>query len=311
MTNKHHYQVFGLHVVSDILLPELIAAVDPLAEPQVSITLYRVPDFIADPVLNTEACQAAKGQFLLRVPGVAGYYVAGGEKIIVEPAQQAREHSVRLFLLGTSFGALLMQRGILPLHGSAVLANGRAVVFTGVSGAGKSSLLAAFRKKGYPFLTDDVVAVSVDPDGIAWISPSYPQQKLWRDSTKAIGVETVSLTPFYTVEDHEKFAVPAPQGFWQLPVPLDAVYEIQVGSHREVALQALHGADKLAVLLSHTYRPWLIDGLGLKEAHFKLCAAAADKVAVSQLTRPAEIFSLDEQVRRIEQDLEHLGLVRT
>ena len=106
---------------------------------------------------------------------------------------------MRLFLLGTSFGALLMQRGILPLHGSAMVVNGRGVVFTGMSGAGKSSLLAAFRKKGYPFLTDDVVAVTVDTAGTAWIHPSYPQQKLWRDSTKAVGVDTDSLTPFYTV----------------------------------------------------------------------------------------------------------------
>ncbi|MFX4263227.1 hypothetical protein ACOBQJ_13650 [Pelotomaculum propionicicum] len=309
MTDKHHYQVFGLHVESDILLPELVGDNDPPAEPQVSIVLGKVPGSVAGPILNSDACQAAVGQFLLRVPEVAGYYVAGGGRIVVEPAGQAGEYPVRLFLLGTSFGALLMQRGVLPLHGSTVVVNGHAVVFTGVSGAGKSSLLAAFRKKGYLYLTDDVVAVTVDPDGAAWVSPSYPQQKLWRDSTRAVGVDTVSLTPFYTGADHEKYAVPAPQGFWQSPAPLSAVYEIEAGSHPEVGLRELRGVDKLAVLLSHTYRPWLVDGLGLKEAHFKLCAAAAEQAAVSLLTRPADVFSLDEQVRLVEQDLARLGLL--
>lgn len=310
MTNKHHYQVFGLHVVSDILLPELMKAIDPLAEPQVSIHLDKVPAAIADPILKTDAYQVAKGKFLFLVPGVASYYVASGNSIVVEPDDQAPEYSVRLFLLGTSFGALLLQRGILPLHGSAVVVKGRGVVFTGMSGAGKSSLLAAFRKKGYPFLTDDVVAVTVDSDGMAWIHPSYPQQKLWRDSTKAVGVETESLKPFYTINDQEKFAVPAQQGFWRSPAPLAAVYELQVTNCREVALQALDGVHKLALLLSHTYRPWLIDGLGLKAAHFKKCAAVARQVAVSLLSRPAEKFTLEEQVRRIEQDLARLELDR-
>jgi hypothetical protein len=306
VTNKHHYQVFGLHVVSDILLPELMKAIDPLAEPQVSIALDKVPTAIADPILKTEGYQAAKGKFLFLVPDVASYYVTNGNSIVVEPEEQAQDYSVRLFLLGTSFGALLMQRGILPLHGSAVLIKGRGVVFTGMSGAGKSSLLAAFRKRDYPFLTDDVVAVTMDTDGIAWIHPSYPQQKMWRDSTKAIGVETESLKPFYTYEDQEKFAVPAPQGFWRSPAPLSAVYELQVASCSKVELQSLTGTDKLSILLSHTYRPWLIDGLGLKAAHFQQCAAVARQVTVSLLSRPAEKFTLEEQVRCVEQDLARL-----
>jgi hypothetical protein len=306
MTNVYHYQVFGLHVVSDILLPELMKANDPQAEPQVSIRLGEVPVAVADPILKTVSCQAAKGKFLFLVPGVANYYVNDGNSITVEPDKQAWEHSVRLFLLGTSFGALLMQRGALPLHGSAVVVKGRGVVFTGMSGAGKSSLLAVFRKRGYPFLTDDVVAVTLDSDGIAWIHPSYPQQKMWRDSTKAVGVDTESLKPFYTYEDQEKFAVPAQQGFWRSPVPLAAVYELQVTNCREVALQALAGTDKLALLLSHTYRPWLIEGLDLKAAHFQKCAVAARQITVSLLSRPAEKFTLEDQVRCIEQDLERL-----
>ena len=38
-------------------------------------------------------------------------------------------------------GALLMQRKILPLHGSAIAIDGKAYAFVGDSGAGKSTLL--------------------------------------------------------------------------------------------------------------------------------------------------------------------------
>jgi len=289
--------------VSDIILPELMPAITSLAASKVRIRLGKVPAGIAAPGEKTATHQVAKGQFLFPVQGVACYYVANGNSIVVEPVEGAQEYDVRLFLLGTSFGALLMQRGLLPLHGSAVVIDGRAVVFTGVSGAGKSSLLAAFRKRGYPFLTDDVVAVTVNPDGSARVHPSYPQQKLWRDSTEAIGVETSSLTPFDTRDDQEKFAVQAMQGFWPSPVPLASVYEVQVTRRRGITLRSLAGMDKLAVLLNHTYRACLVDGLGLKAAHFKQCVAVARQVAVARLTRPQNLFSLEEQVRRIEEDL--------
>jgi len=301
--SSYRYKVFGLHITSDLLLPELLTPIDPPDTPDVSISFGKVPVDITIAVKKTESCQMAKNQFLLRVPGVGCYYVTNGNCIIVEPADQAKEVFVRLFLLGTAFGALLMQRGILPIHGSAMVINGCCVIFTGVSGAGKSTLLAAFRKRGYSFLTDDVAAVTVDADGIAWVHSAYPQQKLWRDSAETMGVDIDSLTPFYIGINKDKFAVPVYKGFWQSPVPLVAVYELEVEKCRNVTIRPLAGMDKLAVLMSHTYRPWLIDGLGLKAAHFKQCVSLARQVTVSRLTRPEGIFSVDGQVRLVEQDL--------
>lgn len=301
---NYRYKVFGLHVASDILLPELLTAIDPPDMPEVNISLGKVPADISGALEKTASFQAAKDQFLFRVTGVGCYYATNGNSIIVEPAGQAKEISVRLFLLGTTFGALLMQRGILPIHGSAVVVKGCCVIFTGVSGAGKSTMLAAFRKSGYPFLTDDVAAVTVDADGVAWVHSSYPQQKLWGDSAEAMDVDTASLTPFYTGKDKDKFAVPAHEEFWQAPVPLAAVYELEVEGHRDVIVRPLAGMDKLAVLMSHTYRPWLVDVLDIKAAHFKQCVAVARRVAVSKLARPEGMFFLEEQVRLVEQDLE-------
>jgi hypothetical protein len=190
-----------------------------------------------------------------------------------------------------------------PIHGSAVVIDGYGVIFTGVSGSGKSTLLSAFRKRGYPFLTDDVAAVTVDADGIAWVHSAFPQLKLWRDSAEIINIDTASLTPFYAGTDNSKFSVPAHKGFWQSPVPLAAVYELEAVKCRDVTVRTLSGTDKLTVLLSHTYRPWLVDGLCQKAAHFQQCVAVASRVAVSKLIRPEGMFSLEDQVRLVQQDL--------
>ncbi|KAF1086083.1 hypothetical protein SPSYN_00821 [Sporotomaculum syntrophicum] len=299
----HHYQLFGIRVRSEIYLPELLPAAFPQDQPEVAIILGTVPEKIANPVQKGVNYQIGKGQLIFHVRDVAGFYVSQGNRIVVEPSEGAPGKNVRLYLLGTAFGALLIQREILPLHGSAVAAHGQAVIFTGLSGAGKSSLLAAFRQKGYPFLTDDIVAITIAPDGSALVHPSYPQQKLWRDSTEAIGFETESLTPLYTEFGQDKFALPAHQSFWPSPLPLAAIYEIQATECREVTLQPLNSFDKLAVLLKNTYRPYLVDGLGLKAAHFKQCAEVSRLVAIARLIRPLKVFSLPEQVRCIEEDL--------
>lgn len=300
------YKVYGLYIESDILLPELLTTIDTPNTPEVTISLGKVPAEISGAIEKTKSYQMAKNQFLFQVSGVGRYYVTNGNCIVMEPAEQANESYLRIFLLGTAFGALLMQRGILPIHGSAVVINGCCVIFTGVSGAGKSTLLAAFRKRKYSFLTDDVAAVTLDAEGIAWVQSAYPQQKLWRDSAETMGVNTDSLTPFYKGISKDKFAVPVHKGFWQTPAPLVAVYELGAERCWDVTLRPLSGVDKLAVLLIHTYRPWLIDGLGLKAAHFKQCVAVAGQAAVSCLTRPEGVFCLEEQVRLVQQDMERL-----
>ena len=303
----YSYRGFGLHIVSDIMLPELITAVGGLLEADVLISKGKVPTHIHKAIERHESYQVGENQFLFAVPGVGRYYVANGNRITVEPIAGEEEcAAIRLFLLGTAFGALLMQRGIFPIHGSAVVIRECCVIFAGVSGAGKSTLLAGFRKHGYSFLTDDVAAITIDLDGNIWVTSAYPQQKLWRDSAETIGVDTASLTPFYMGNGKDKFAVPVYKGFCPFPVPLAAVYEIGVERCRDVTMNPVTGMDKLAVLMNHSYRPWLIDGLGLKTAHFQHCAAVARRVAVSHLTRPEGVFSTEEQIRLIQQDVVRL-----
>jgi hypothetical protein len=59
-------------------------------------------------------------------------------------------------------------RGRYPLHASAVVKDGRAIVLLGLPGAGKSTLAAALRGSGFVLLSDNLVTVG--PEGI-WPVP--------------------------------------------------------------------------------------------------------------------------------------------
>ena len=89
----------------------------------------------------------------------------------------ANEDHVRLYILGTCMGALLLQRKILPLHGSAIAINGKAYAIVGDSGAGKSTLASAFLNKGYQLLSDDVIPVSLSNEEYSYRNPCISTTK--------------------------------------------------------------------------------------------------------------------------------------
>lgn len=292
-------RAFGLTVTSEIMLPEL-----PLAHgnADVCIRYGKTPVELDNALFRQENCQAGPAQLLLNIPDAGRFHVKNGNSIIVEPVAAADEKTIRLFLLGTAFGALLMQRGILPIHGSAIALDGRGIIFTGASGAGKSSLLAAFRQQGAKFLTDDVTAVSIDADGTPWLNPAYPQQKLWRDSAEAIGLNLDGYTR--VLPDMDKYALPSASGFCSTAVPLFAICELQPKPCSDVSIHPLDKGDTLSILIQNTYRPWLVRGLGLKVHHFKQCTELCARIRGLRLIRTSGIFSLAEQVRLVRAHLD-------
>ncbi len=59
------------------------------------------------------------GRFTLTVPGVARYWVEGGERILVQP-DGGSEAAIQQFMGTTPLAALFYQRGLLGLHAAAM-----------------------------------------------------------------------------------------------------------------------------------------------------------------------------------------------
>jgi ABC-type multidrug transport system fused ATPase/permease subunit len=155
-----HYTAYGLHIASELILPELMPG--PVGQPDVYIRFGHVPTSLASPHSIGDYFQASPGTFLLKVPDTAHYLVVKGREIWINQVNRCGDDEVRLFLLGSAFGALLHQRHILAMHASAIQTARGAVLFVGPSGNGKSTLVAAFLHRGYRMLADDVTGVIVD-----------------------------------------------------------------------------------------------------------------------------------------------------
>jgi hypothetical protein len=153
------YRIGPLLYVTELLLPELPQAVPAPGERPVQIRLGKAPAALRAPRATAQSYEANDTEFLLRLPDVATFYARDGVEIVVDRAEGVAELDVRSYLMGSLFAVLCHQRGLLPLHGSAVETPRGAVAFLGASGAGKSSIAAFLSRRGHRILADDICLV--------------------------------------------------------------------------------------------------------------------------------------------------------
>lgn len=303
--NKQHYRAFGLRIHSDIEFPELPAwengMQDTVADEVVVRFAYLAEEW-AEWTRQGGIWRADARRFMFRIAGAAIFEIRDGAVIEVCPEPNADPDELRLFVLGSCMGAVLMQRGLLPLHGSAVVIDGRAYGIVGESGAGKSTLAAAFLQAGYRLASDDVIALRFEPGSDRpLVIPSYPQQKLWQQSLDGFGMPSDRLRPIFKRET--KFAVPLADGYRQEPVPLAGLFELVKSERSEARIGPVPKLKRLPLLYSHTYRQFWLERMGLLDWHFRMSARLASEVGVYRLERPMEGFTAPSLVACILREL--------
>jgi hypothetical protein len=232
---------------------------------------------------------------MFQVGEMATFCIEGGRLITVWPLKDADEDMIRLFILGTCMGAILIQRGILPLHGSAVAIDGKAYAIVGESGAGKSTLASAFLSQGHRLLTDDVIAVSLSHDArIPFVTPSYPSQKLWQDSLNKFGMESGDYRSVFGRET--KYSVPVSSNFSTDALPLGGIFELVKEESDAIDMVRMEKMDRFHTMYCHTYRNFLIPRSGLMQWHFETSAAIVNQIGMHRLRRPMSGFTAHQLV---------------
>ncbi len=297
---RDFYQAFGLKIGSVLPLPELLRGQEKAAV-DIEIAYGSVPEELPGALKKGVRYQAGKAELLLQVDGVARFLVSEGLRVTIDRDPEAEDDDVRVFLLGSVFGALLHQRGDLVLHGSAVEWEGKAVVFLGNSGVGKSTLSSAFRQRGHALLTDDLCVVRPDSEGVMLAYPGFPQTKLWLDSLQKLDLSPDGLKRIRN--KLEKRAVPVVSEFTRSPLPVRQLYLLRPHNKLELKLSPASGPGKFNLLKNQTYRFKFLAGIDGKATHFQHALKLAQQAPLSVASRPSGTFQLDELVELIRDDL--------
>jgi hypothetical protein len=304
------YRLAGLRIASDFPLVGVQACSNDAAGNN-DVAFRRAP-------VSAERASAATMDFdgqhieynrtevLLDLPRVGRFLVRAGREILIDPAPASDASEVRAYLLGTAFGMLCHQRGITPLHASAIDVADGCVAFVGASGAGKSTLVAALAQRGHEIISDDVCFLHLDGEGKVQARPGIQRIRLWEDALYALGYAGPGVER--EMHGYNKYFVPVRSPRSPLERRhLRRVYELHPATNGDIEVTRLQGAAAIEVLMQNVYRLNFAERLGYKPHAFVVCAASARDVPVFRLSRPKHFHSLEETVNVLEDHLREMG----
>ena len=197
---------------------------------------------------------------------------------------------------------LLHQRGLLVLHASAVAVSGKAALFLGNKGWGKSTMAAALVMRGHSVISDDVVAIGRDESGRPTLLPAFPQIKLWPNSIEALGGNPEQMPRLSTLFEKRHYDVSAQ--FADTLLPLAHIFLLGVGD--AVRMESVRAQDAILELICHSYSTRFAAQLlpGKEGArHLLQCSALARRVPISRLVRPVDLDLLPDVAHLVEENL--------
>ena len=285
MKKNYIYKAFGLIFNSDFKIPELLIG---SGNPDVNIELGKIPNQLQKITKKGVKYEATKNEFLLQVDHIAKYYVRDGEKIIIELLKDKVDKEVRLFLLGSVFGSLFLQRGLLPVHGSSIKFKNSATIFTGLSGVGKSTIAAHFIRLSYLALADDISVVNQHLE----VVPGFPSLKIWSDVLDKLEINNQNLNEIRP--NIKKFHVPINEQYYSEPVPLKNIVILNTKNSLGFEIEELIGIKKFNAIKSNTYRYRFVQGLEKQLDHFQILNKLLPAIKVYKVSRPQAPLSLNE-----------------
>ncbi|HJP90389.1 MAG TPA: hypothetical protein VJ875_00430 [Pyrinomonadaceae bacterium] len=219
----------------------------------------------------------------------------GGTEIWARWVEPLTLEDTATYLLGPIMGFVMLLRGVVCLHASAVVVNDEAIAFLGPAGAGKSTTAAAFSKRGYSVLAEDVMTLDDRHDRFL-VRPAYPCIRLWPASVRAL----------YGTENHLPKLTPnwdkcyldltlRPEQFQRKPLPLAAIYCLGERRDDRAApfVESVDRAEGLILLVANTYSSKLMDKT-MRAREFELLGRVLNTVPVRRVTPHADPSRIPE-----------------
>lgn len=249
---SNFYYAYGLVIHANRHISGLVA-LPPVPTPQVDVQVYlgglppwaeqvvgepQETYFVSpyceengQPILTIWKLKGGAYLRILYTDGTEFIVDRDGTKVIANWPPTSTLKDTVSYLLGPILGFVLRLRGVICLHASAINVEGLAIVFVGQKGAGKSTTAAAFARKHYPLLSDDIAALSEDQEGTILVQPGYPRMRLLPDSLKQLSGVASSFPPLPQIGGGRRYHFDLIQNgyrFQHQPLSLTAIYLLDV-----------------------------------------------------------------------------------
>ena len=195
------------------------------------------------------------------------------------------------YFLGPVLGCLLRLRRQICLHASVVAVGNSAIAIIGTKGAGKSTTTAALAcYQKLSILSDDIAVISKVKDQY-FVQSGYPCLRLWPATIECLpGLTTEDLPRILSIADKRylNLAVEDKKAQWrfqQQPLPLKAIYLLDMREAESISLQTLTGGKALFALAANVYPEYTLEE-AMRMDDFEFLGKLIDSTPVRKVFRP-------------------------
>ena len=308
MNDAWTYRVFGLTIRSEIELEYL----DPVVVETPDITVKKVTSLVrtshsVDPEFDIQP----ERQYF-HWAAIGAYQIEDPSTIVAQLHDGVPDLLASHALMGIVMSVVLERRGRLCLHASGVVVNGKAALFMGDKGAGKSTTTSAMIKKGHVPISDDLIPVEVSASGDSdpIVYPGFSATKLYPDSIEALGLsedDADQLIHHTSTKMQKKLSLPVTKD----TVPIGALFVLCRSLEvKELRFEQRPAHEALQAVMCFTFkarygetrlgRQSLID-------HMKMCSGLVAKAPVFDLIIPNDLSGLSDLCDAITQKIDSLS----
>ncbi len=233
---------------------------------------------------------------------------ADGAHIRLAWADEMPFQDIVPYLLNACLGAALRLRGVLCLHGNALLSGGRAIILVGGKGAGKSTTTNALIDAGALLLSDDIAPLRWQA-GVPFVETGYPRLRLRRDTVAQLYGAADALPAVWTERPYPLNKRYRPLDATQFNAqahPLSAIYWL-AGRHDGLDLpifKPLEGVARIMALAGNTFANYVLNTEG-RRAELAQIQQLAQQIPVIQVTLPHDLGALAAISAALHDDVRH------
>lgn len=168
---------------------------------------------------------------------------------------------------------LLSARGETILHATCVILDGRAFVFAGASGMGKSTLAAGFAAQGATVFSEDILRVERMPSGHYVAHRSYPGARLRANSFLLPAEKRTNQPGRFGLPKHRVYVTEAESV--SAPAPVGAIFFLRSGRTVSPRFSPIRPLQAIRPLLKSSFLQALPKESRSREAFLRMSRLAA------------------------------------
>lgn len=299
----YHYKLYGFNITTDIKFEQLIMEEDTSNASDkntIKIVEGHFPDQYRQMELGYDFLDGKSAMF----SNTCCYmYFENDSTIVYEKKDGAKQSILKTYILGWGMSIIGVLRGMLSIHCAALADDEGAILISGSSGSGKSTITTQLLNRGYRLVADDMAIVDSVTDEKAYAYPAFPYNKLCRDAAIAQGYDVDEL--IYIDEDRDKFFVPYKDNFKTEKVPVKAIIMLTLNDKETVFKETITGVKKMYACMDTLFLSGIQKDKKCGNAIGNMCIKLASKTPVYHVSRPYGKDTTEEVFKAIESFLEN------